>query len=322
MWSNCTGEGDSNEVEPSSNWGSVSRCSTLPGGERELPPDFGSCYCCPVSSSTVCHLCVLVGLVLAGACQKRSSTPPIEPSAEPVGAEAGDADVAPSLVVAESESATEPGAGVELLYAMKSFDACCSHCEFGAACKGCRVLGATEPCGGIEVSCLQGIHELVCTSAPNDDEIWDGLTGTEVGEDYEVGGQGVVEGGEGFGKRGGGSGFGGRGTATPRVRQAQANVEGALDREIVRRIVRAHINEVRTCYDRGLQKDPTLQGRVSVAFEINADGKVGSSTVQSNDLSDASVATCIAEAVERWKFPKPQGGGVVRVAYPFNLSPG
>jgi len=34
------------------------------------------------------------------------------------------------------------------------------------------------------------------------------------------------------------------------------------------------------------------------------------------------VANCVAGAVKRWKFPKPQTGGTAMVTYPFQFSPG
>lgn len=184
----------------------------------------------------------------------------------------------------------------------------------------------------------------------NDDEdVWGGLTGTEVGEAYGVGGLGLVgtgRGGGGTGEgtiglgntgligkgggggtgsgygRGSGAGFGGRGQRVPQVRQAKAEVQGALDKDIIRRIVRAHINEVRSCYNAGLTKNPNLQGRVAINFVITGTGKVGSSVVQETTVKDSSVANCIAKAVKRWQFPKPRGGGNVIVTYPFNLEPG
>jgi TonB family protein len=183
----------------------------------------------------------------------------------------------------------------------------------------------------------------------DDSDVWGGLTGTEVGEAYGVGGLGLVgtgrggggtgEGtiglgntgligkgggggsGSGYGK-GSGAGFGGRGQRVPQVRQAKAQVQGALDKDIIRRIVRAHINEVRSCYNAGLTKNPNLQGRVAVNFVITGTGKVGSSVVQESTIKDSSVGNCIAQAVKRWTFPKPRGGGNVIVTYPFNLSPG
>jgi TonB family protein len=106
----------------------------------------------------------------------------------------------------------------------------------------------------------------------------------------------------------------------PIVRQAKPSVEGPLDRDIIRRIIRAHINEVRSCYGQGLRKDPTLAGRVVIDFEIESTGKVDTSSVRESTLSDASVGNCIGKAVRRWKFPRPRGGGEVEVSYPFNLS--
>ncbi len=128
--------------------------------------------------------------------------------------------------------------------------------------------------------------------------------------------------GSGYG-RGTGSGFGGRGKRVPRVRQAKAKVSGALDRTIIRRIVRAHINEVRHCYNQGLVSDPSLSGRVVVQFVIGATGAVLTSLVgDDSTLPDTTVSQCVAKVVKRWHFPKTPGGGNVVVRYPFVLSPG
>lgn len=117
-------------------------------------------------------------------------------------------------------------------------------------------------------------------------------------------------------------GFGSRGQKVPTVRQATATVDGPLDKDIVRRIVRAHMNEVRSCYNAGLSNDPTVAGTVAIEFTIAADGFVSTSKVAESDLSDAKVGECIAKMVKRWQFPKPTGGGAVRVLYPFLLNPG
>lgn len=119
-----------------------------------------------------------------------------------------------------------------------------------------------------------------------------------------------------------GTGFGGRGHKVPTVRASTAAVTGSLDKDIIRRIVRAHINEVRYCYNQGLVKDPTLSGKVSISFTVAGNGSIAASTVADDSLSDEAVGKCIAKAVKRWKFPKPTGGGVVLVKYPFVLEPG
>ncbi|MEM7153347.1 MAG: AgmX/PglI C-terminal domain-containing protein [Myxococcota bacterium] len=128
--------------------------------------------------------------------------------------------------------------------------------------------------------------------------------------------------GSGYG-RGSGTGFGGRGKRVPRVRQAKARVMGSIDRSIIRRIVRAHINEVRRCYNQGLVQDPNLSGRVAIQFVIGANGKVEAAMVNETTLKNKKVGNCIAKAVKTWKFPTPaEGSGKVVVTYPFVLNPG
>jgi MYXO-CTERM domain-containing protein len=112
------------------------------------------------------------------------------------------------------------------------------------------------------------------------------------------------------------------GGSVPTVRQSAATVTGPLDKDIIRRIVRAHINEVRYCYNTGLVKNPSLAGNVTVNFVIDGQGKVASSTVASTTLADTNVGACVANAVKRWMFPKPPGGALVTVSYPFDLAPG
>ena len=55
---------------------------------------------------------------------------------------------------------------------------------------------------------------------------------------------------------------------------SKAAVKGSLDKDIIRRIVRAHINEVRSCYDRGLRRYRNLGGRVEINFTIIETGHV------------------------------------------------
>lgn len=106
----------------------------------------------------------------------------------------------------------------------------------------------------------------------------------------------------------------------PAVRTPKAEVIGALDKDIVRRIVRAHIDEVRYCYNEGLKLDPELAGRVVVDFVVGSEGKVTRSTAKSD--MDGEVPECIAKAVGRWMFPLPGDDQDVHISYPFELEPG
>ncbi len=73
------------------------------------------------------------------------------------------------------------------------------------------------------------------------------------------------------------------------------------------------------CYEKELTTHPDLYGRVIVQFTIAGSGAVVASVVQSSTMNNPTVEQCIAGAVRRWEFPKPQGGGIVIVSYPFVL---
>ena len=95
---------------------------------------------------------------------------------------------------------------------------------------------------------------------------------------------------------------------------------GDYDRDVVRRVVRAHIGEVRDCYDAGLRADPDLEGKVVLSFTITGDGSVSDATIVEATIH-RGVPECIASAAAKWIFPKPEGGGNVKITYPFLLEP-
>jgi TonB family protein len=95
--------------------------------------------------------------------------------------------------------------------------------------------------------------------------------------------------------------------------------KGGLSKAIIRRTVRRHLNEVKYCYQRELQGNRNLRGRVIVSFTISGNGRVAFAGVKRSTLGNVKVEGCIAKAVRRWLFPAPQGGGIVMVSYPFVL---
>ncbi len=126
--------------------------------------------------------------------------------------------------------------------------------------------------------------------------------------------------GSGSGYGSGAGGFRGRSASVPRVRAGgDAEVRGSLSREVIRRVIRRHINEVRFCYEQELSQRPDLAGRVTVSFIISATGAVQTASVANTTLNNARVEGCVAQAVRRWTFPAPDGGGAVLVNYPFVL---
>lgn len=126
--------------------------------------------------------------------------------------------------------------------------------------------------------------------------------------------------GQGYGS-GAGRGLRSRGTTGPTVRAAPPSVSGLLSPEAIRRVVLRNLGQVNRCYEQGLSTNPGIAGRVVVRFVIGASGTVMASSVGDSSIPVPSVGECIANAVRRWQFPSPEGGGIVTVNYPFNLQP-
>jgi TonB family protein len=204
------------------------------------------------------------------------------------------------------------------------------------------IIGLIKSTEGSHLASIFGRDNALGTDPEN---VLGGLVGTQIGEAYGVGGLGLVGSGTGgggtgegtiglgnlgtIGKGGGGGngsgygrgagGLGGRRAHAPDVVPGTAQVRGSLDKEIIRRIIRRHLNEVKFCYEKELLHKPDLYGRVMVQFTISGNGQVIASIVSNSTMNNTSVDNCIAQAVKRWEFPKPQGGGIVIVSYPFVL---
>jgi TonB family protein len=108
----------------------------------------------------------------------------------------------------------------------------------------------------------------------------------------------------------------------PVVRPTAASVQGALSRAEIHRVVQRHLGQLRFCHEQGLVQNPNATGRIVVRFVIGPAGVVTESTVTQSSHPVASVATCIADAVRRWRFPLPEGGTPVTVTYPFVFTTG
>lgn len=131
-----------------------------------------------------------------------------------------------------------------------------------------------------------------------------------------------------LGTRGGGVGYG-RGTlvgkakkkAAPKVIPGKPVVLGGIDKEIIRRVIRRHRAQYRYCYQKQLQKQPTLNGKVKLKLIIGPDGKVQQAVVVDSTLKSEPVEQCLASRAKRWVFPASKSAGMVVVTYPFIFKP-
>ncbi|MCC7542236.1 MAG: AgmX/PglI C-terminal domain-containing protein [Deltaproteobacteria bacterium] len=120
----------------------------------------------------------------------------------------------------------------------------------------------------------------------------------------------------------GGAAVADRTRVAARVALGAPEVRGPLSADVVARVIRQHLGEIRLCYERGLATQPDLHGRVTVRFVVSAGGVVQSATGASTNLRDPSVERCIVMAFRRWSFPAPAGGGIVLVTQSITLTAG
>ncbi len=106
----------------------------------------------------------------------------------------------------------------------------------------------------------------------------------------------------------------------PTVKENLVNSTGGkLAPDLIRRVVRRYIPELRHCYESALQRKPTLAGKITAQFVIGVTGAVEACKVQRH-LDVQSVGDCLCARVLRWRFPEPEGGRVI-VTYDWTFSP-
>ncbi len=99
-------------------------------------------------------------------------------------------------------------------------------------------------------------------------------------------------------------------------------VLGSLDRQDIDTEIKRNLSDVRGCYQRELGRNPGLAGKVIVKFVIATDGSVSSAETKSSTLGSPAVEACVNSKFMKFAFPKPKGGGVVIVSYPFVFNSG
>ncbi len=142
-----------------------------------------------------------------------------------------------------------------------------------------------------------------------------------------AGSEGKATSAGGYGTRGTGGGKAGYGkisivggqSAVSLPLDDEATVEGGLDRDQIIAVINRNRGQIIYCYEQGLQKQPTIGGRVAVSFVIGPNGRVTTANVAQSSLQSQRVESCIVGRMKTWKFPRPVGNVSVDVLYPFEL---
>jgi hypothetical protein len=149
-----------------------------------------------------------------------------------------------------------------------------------------------------------------------------GTGGGGQGETIGIGAVGTKGRGGGLGSYGTGvGGLGKKGDRDVNVATGPATVMGSIDKELIRKVIQDHAAQIRYCYETQLAINPRLQGKVAIKWVINADGSASSPQVDhsATTLEDAKVHECMMSRITSWAFPKPKGGGIAVITYPWIL---
>lgn len=144
-------------------------------------------------------------------------------------------------------------------------------------------------------------------------------------------GGGKLEGIGGLGTRGVGGGEKGYGIGVvcegkqckkkdvgPSIDSDPPEIIGGLDKELIRKVIKANLGGIRACYEHRLTSKPTVGGTVAVKFAINPAGLVVSSTVARTTTDDETLETCVSNRVRALVFPTAgRNVGMTVVTYPF-----
>jgi hypothetical protein len=109
-------------------------------------------------------------------------------------------------------------------------------------------------------------------------------------------------------------------TNRPQVRMGTPTIAGSLPPEVIQRIVRGKYGDYRGCYEQGLTRNPSLEGRVAVKFVIGTSGATASAADAGSTIPDPQMIQCVVSAFKALKFPSPPGG-TVAVTFPILFSP-
>ncbi|WP_373999455.1 TonB family protein [Bdellovibrio bacteriovorus] len=137
-----------------------------------------------------------------------------------------------------------------------------------------------------------------------------------------------AQGAGGYGTRGSGGGRAGYGkislvggtSAVSLPLDEEVSVEGGLDQDQIIAVINRNKGQITYCYEKGLQAQPSIGGRVAVSFVIGASGRITTAKVAESSLGSRMVESCMLQRMKTWQFPRPVGQVNVDVLYPFELT--
>ncbi|MFW5967055.1 MAG: AgmX/PglI C-terminal domain-containing protein [Persicimonas sp.] len=146
-------------------------------------------------------------------------------------------------------------------------------------------------------------------------------------------GTGGGGGGEGFGRvhglgdvdTGGGKGTGAKigkkkaKKVKPKVDRGTPKLGDFCDKRDIANTVNSKQNSIQYCYEKELQQNPELKGKIVANWKVNLDGTVKDVSTAESTINNKAVESCVNRVIKRMRFEKPDGGICV-INYPFVFS--
>jgi len=108
------------------------------------------------------------------------------------------------------------------------------------------------------------------------------------------------------------------------IEKTQMTEVTAKDRkDMVIKTISRNFPELKNCYKQGLKKDAKMEGKVEMAWDLDAQGKVVAAAVDKSQLGNKEVEACLVKRFSEWYFPaqakikNSQG----RMKYTFTFTP-
>jgi TonB family protein len=105
----------------------------------------------------------------------------------------------------------------------------------------------------------------------------------------------------------------------PEAIEGSASSNTKRDNDAINAVVSSHKASIRMSYEKFLQRDPTLAGKITVRFTIAAGGQVSRIEIVENTTGNPELEQDISKKIKMWEF-EPIAEGDVTVTYPFVFS--
>lgn len=85
----------------------------------------------------------------------------------------------------------------------------------------------------------------------------------------------------------------------------------------IRNVIKSNIKDVRGCYEKALDRNLKVQGKLVAEWRINGDGTVTDAVEKQSTLNDPEMVKCILGKIGTWKFSPPPEDQIQVISYPF-----